>query len=86
MGMFEKRRFKNFLVFAQDYKDDDPTTWKAMPGFDPKTTTMSAVFAHFNLDKNTIDFTGHALALYRLVLRGHFCPFSLNGSSVAFRI
>ncbi|KAK7066914.1 Rab GDP dissociation inhibitor alpha [Halocaridina rubra] len=65
MGMFEKRRFKNFLVFAQDYKDDDPTTWKAMPGFDPKATTMSAVFAYFNLDKNTIDFTGHALALYR---------------------
>ncbi|XP_071530697.1 rab GDP dissociation inhibitor alpha [Panulirus ornatus] len=65
MGMFEKRRFKNFLVFAQDYRDDDPCTWKAMPCFDPKTTTMSAVFTHYNLDKNTIDFTGHALALYR---------------------
>ena len=65
MGMFEKRRFKNFLMFAQDFKEDDPASWKAMPGFDPKTTTMSAVFAHFNLDKNIIDFTGHALALYR---------------------
>ena len=67
MGMFEKRRFKNFLVFAQDFKDDDPNTWKGMPGFNPESTTTSAVFAHFNLDKNTIDFTGHALALYRLV-------------------
>ncbi|KAG7169480.1 Rab GDP dissociation inhibitor alpha-like [Homarus americanus] len=66
MGMFEKRRFKNFLVFTQDYRDDDPTTWKAMPAFDPVNTTMNAVFVHFNLDKNTIDFTGHALALYRL--------------------
>ncbi|XP_076028937.1 GDP dissociation inhibitor [Oratosquilla oratoria] len=65
MGMFEKRRFKNFLVFAQDYKEDDPTTWKAVPGFDPVNTTMNTVFTHFNLDKNTIDFTGHALALYR---------------------
>lgn len=65
MGMFEKRRFKNFLVFCQDYRDEDPNTWKSMAGFDPKTTTMSAVFAHFNLDKNTIDFTGHALALFR---------------------
>ncbi|MCL4130034.1 UNVERIFIED_CONTAM: hypothetical protein GTU68_036865 [Idotea baltica] len=65
MGMFEKRRFKNFLMFAQDYREEDPTTWKAMPGFDCKSTTMSAVFAHFNLDKNTIDFTGHALALHR---------------------
>lgn len=65
MGMFEKRRFKNFLVFAQDFKDDDPTTWKTMPGFDPVNTNMNAVFTYFNLDKNTIDFTGHALALYR---------------------
>lgn len=65
MGMFEKRRFKNFLMFAQDYKDEEPTSWKGMPGFDPKNTTMSAVFAYFNLDKNTIDFTGHALALHR---------------------
>lgn len=67
MGMFEKRRFKNFLIFAQDFREDDPNSWKTMPGFDPKNTTMSAVFAHFNLDKNTIDFTGHALALHRLV-------------------
>ncbi|KAK3880205.1 hypothetical protein Pcinc_015274 [Petrolisthes cinctipes] len=65
MGMFEKRRFKNFLVFAQDFKDDDPGSWKAVPGFDPINTTMNTVFAHYNLDKNTIDFTGHALALYR---------------------
>ncbi|KAA0202818.1 hypothetical protein HAZT_HAZT002867 [Hyalella azteca] len=65
LGMFEKRRFRNFLVFAQDFKEDDPSSWKAMPGFDPNTTPMSAVFAHFNLDRNTIDITGHALALYR---------------------
>ena len=63
--MFEKRRFRNFLIFAQDFKEDDPSSWKAMPGFDPNTTPMSAVFAHFNLDRNTIDITGHALALYR---------------------
>lgn len=65
LGMFEKRRFRNFLVFAQDFKEEDPSSWKVMPGFDPNTTTMSAVFAHFNLDRNTIDITGHALALYR---------------------
>ena len=33
-------------------------------GQDPKTP-MEAVFKHFNLDQNTIDFIGHALALYR---------------------
>jgi len=65
LGIFEKRRFRNFLIFCQDFKEDDPKTWSAMSGFDPNTTTMSAVFAHFNLDRNTIDITGHALALYR---------------------
>jgi len=67
LGIFEKRRFRNFLLFVQDFKEDDPKTWakSGMSGFDPNTTTMSALFAHFNLDKNTIDITGHALALYR---------------------
>jgi len=65
LGIFEKRRFRNFLLFVQDFKEDDPGTWSGMPGFDPNTTSMSALFAHFNLDKNTIDITGHALALYR---------------------
>jgi len=65
LGIFEKRRFRNFLIFCQDFKEDDPKTWSSMSGFDPNTTTMSAVFAHFNLDRNTIDITGHALALYR---------------------
>lgn len=65
LGIFEKRRFRNFLVFCQDFKEDDPGTWKAIPGFDPNTTPMSSVFASFSLDKNTIDITGHALALYR---------------------
>lgn len=62
MGMFEKRRFKNFLVFVQDYREDDPKTWKDV---DPNNTTMAQVYDKFGLDKNTADFTGHALALHR---------------------
>jgi len=62
MGMFEKRRFKNFLVFIQDYREDDPKTWKEV---DPNTTTMAQLYEKFGLDKNTADFTGHALALHR---------------------
>merc|ERR1711983_628780 len=62
MGMFEKRRFKNFLVFAQDFDESDPKTWKDM---DPNTTPMKDVYAKYGLDPNTCDFTGHALALYR---------------------
>jgi len=62
MGMFEKRRFRNFLIFVQDVKIDDPKTWKDL---DPNTTTTQQLYDKFGLDKNTQDFTGHALALYR---------------------
>ena len=30
MGLFEKRRFKNFLIFVQDFDESDPKTWKDM--------------------------------------------------------
>ncbi|XP_043477557.1 rab GDP dissociation inhibitor beta [Leptopilina heterotoma] len=62
MGIFEKRRFKNFLTWVQNMQEDDPKTWD---GFDPFSNSMSALYNKFNLDKNTQDFTGHALALYR---------------------
>lgn len=61
MGIFEKRRFRNFLLFATKFSFDDPKTWQ---GTDPKTTTMREVFKKFGLDQNTQDFTGHAIALF----------------------
>eukprot|EP00123_Amoebidium_parasiticum_P008545 comp18877_c0_seq1/m.20957 comp18877_c0_seq1/g.20957 ORF comp18877_c0_seq1/g.20957 comp18877_c0_seq1/m.20957 type:complete len:448 (-) comp18877_c0_seq1:295-1638(-) len=62
MGIFEKRRFRSFLQWAHNFKEEDRNTWQ---GLDPKRTTMEAVFKHFGLDNNTADFTGHAIALYR---------------------
>ncbi|KAL1506326.1 hypothetical protein ABEB36_005713 [Hypothenemus hampei] len=62
MGLFEKRRFRNFLIYVQDFVEEDPKTWK---DFDPVTQNMTALYDKFGLDKNTQDFTGHALALYR---------------------
>ncbi|XP_074033153.1 GDP dissociation inhibitor [Leptinotarsa decemlineata] len=62
MGMFEKRRFRNFLIYVQDFNPEDPKTWK---DFDPSTQNMQALYEKFGLDKNTQDFTGHALALHR---------------------
>jgi Rab GDP dissociation inhibitor len=62
MGMFEKRRFKKFLVWVQNFDPNDQKTWE---GLDPKTSTMQQVYDKFGLDDNTADFTGHALALYR---------------------
>lgn len=60
--MFEKRRFRNFLIYVQDFKEDDPKTWK---DFDPFQANAQALYEKFGLDRNTQDFTGHALALFR---------------------
>lgn len=62
MGMFEKRRFRNFLVFVQEFLFEDPRTWKDV---DASNMTTAQLYEKFGLDKDTADFTGHALALYR---------------------
>ncbi|XP_038852353.1 rab GDP dissociation inhibitor beta-like [Salvelinus fontinalis] len=62
MGLFEKRRFRKFLVFVANFDENDP---KTMEGVDPKKTTMRDVFKKFDLGQDVIDFTGHSLALYR---------------------
>uniref|UniRef100_A0A0N5A0K0 Rab GDP dissociation inhibitor n=1 Tax=Parastrongyloides trichosuri TaxID=131310 RepID=A0A0N5A0K0_PARTI len=62
MGLFEKRRFKKFLVWVQNFDINDPNTYE---GMDPEKHTMQEVYESFGLDENTADFTGHALALYR---------------------
>lgn len=62
MGMFEKRRFRKFLVFVANFDENDP---KTLEGVDPHGTTMREVYRRFDLGQDVIDFTGHALALYR---------------------
>ena len=61
MGIFEKRRFKNFLVWATKLDFDNPNTYD---GVNPDKTTMSEVFKKFGLDENTADFTGHSICLF----------------------
>lgn len=38
--MFEKRRFKKFLVWVQSFEVNDQKTWD---GMDPNNTTMQQV-------------------------------------------
>jgi len=61
LGMFEKQRAKKFFDFVQEYEAENPKTHR---GFDLNTTTMNEVFKKFNLDSDSVDFIGHALALY----------------------
>ena len=62
MGIFEKRRFRSFLQFVQDFDVNEQKTWK---NFDCKNETMAKCFEKFGLDANTAEFSGHALALHR---------------------
>ncbi|CAM9404012.1 unnamed protein product [Laminaria digitata] len=62
MGMFEKRRFRNFLMYLAAYEEDNPATYN---GRDLKTMTMLKLYEDFGLDENTQSFTGHAMALQR---------------------
>ncbi|XP_078001053.1 rab GDP dissociation inhibitor alpha-like [Glandiceps talaboti] len=62
MGLFEKRRFRKFLMYINDFSEENSKSWQ---GIDPKKSTMKDVYDKFGLDSNTTDFTGHALALHR---------------------
>lgn len=61
MGIFEKRRFRSFLLFVQEFNRNNSKTWKDVN----ETMTSQQLYEKFGLDKDTQDFTGHALALYR---------------------
>lgn len=41
MGMFEKRRFKKFLCWVQNFDANNQKTWE---GHDPRTVTMEQVW------------------------------------------
>lgn len=61
MGLWEKKRCKNFFVYIQDIEEDNPDTWGKI---DIKAQPMADVFKKFKLEANTIDFIGHAVAMH----------------------
>eukprot|EP00742_Colponemidia_sp_Colp-10_P000341 GILJ01000378.1.p1 GENE.GILJ01000378.1~~GILJ01000378.1.p1 ORF type:complete len:473 (-),score=80.50 GILJ01000378.1:148-1521(-) len=61
MGFWEKKRCRKFLMFVQGYEANDPSTHQ---GMDLNRMSTREFFAKFQLEENTIDFIGHALALY----------------------
>ncbi|CAO2813628.1 unnamed protein product [Amaranthus hypochondriacus] len=61
MGLFEKRRANKFFIYVQKYEDDDP---KSHEGLDLNTITARDLISKYGLEDDTIDFIGHALALY----------------------
>jgi Rab GDP dissociation inhibitor len=61
MGIFQKRRYANFLQWVLDVDIDKSETWQKL---DLKQMTMKEVYDYWKLDENTQAFTGHAVALY----------------------
>merc|ERR1711939_1086359 len=61
MGLFEKRRARNFFLWVQGYKPEDPSPHQ---GIDLDRATMADVFYKFGLEAGTQDFIGHAMALH----------------------
>lgn len=79
MGLFEKRRAKNFFQFLQNWRDDDPATHQGaceldrsrptfaesgLTGIDLDKNSMKDIYTKFGLEAGTQDFVGHAMALY----------------------
>jgi Rab GDP dissociation inhibitor len=60
MGLFEKRRFRKFLLYVDQYKEDDPNTHESR---DLKTMTMRQLYEAFGLQPDTHQFISHAMCL-----------------------
>ena len=60
MGLFEKKRCRKFFSFVNDFDLKDNKTYD---GVNPQVP-FADVVKKFGLEVNTIDFIGHAVALY----------------------
>lgn len=60
LGLFEKKRLRNFLQYMDKIDLNDKSTWGDS---DFNSMTMDAVYKKFSLEDNTIDFLGHAVSL-----------------------
>ena len=62
MGLFEKKRLRDFYIYLDKVDENNPMSWAPL---DLNKLTMQEVYAHFKLSAQTIDFLGHAVALHR---------------------
>jgi len=60
MGLFEKRRFRKFLIFVDQYDAKNPKTFE---GRDLTVMTMRELYVNFGLVPDTHEFISHAMCL-----------------------
>lgn len=63
MSLFEKNRCKNFMQYLEELDLKDPSSIKKKEK-DPRGVTFGQFVKYWDLEENTIDFLGHAVALY----------------------
>jgi Rab GDP dissociation inhibitor len=61
MSLLEKNRCKNFFQYVNSWNINDPSTWGDV---DVRRAPMAKLYEKFGLGRDTIDFLGHAVALY----------------------
>lgn len=61
MGLFQKKKCRNFYMYMDQVNPDEPSTWG---GKDLNKMTMAELYHSFGLEAQTIDFLGHAVALH----------------------
>ena len=61
MGLFEKRRARNFLNWVGSFDESNPSTHN---GMNLTQSTMRQVYDKYGLEAGTRDFVGHSMALY----------------------
>lgn len=60
MGLFEKRRFRKFLIFVEQFDNAKPDTYE---GRNLMTMTMRQLYEDFGLVPDTHEFISHAMCL-----------------------
>jgi len=60
MGLFEKRRFRKFLIYVDQFKEDKPDTYE---GLNLRVMTMRQLYEHFGLVPESQEFISHAMCL-----------------------
>jgi len=60
MGIFEKRRFRNFLLYINNYDSEKPETHK---NYDLNTMTMRQLYTEYGLQPDSQQFISHAMCL-----------------------
>ncbi|KAK5912484.1 hypothetical protein CesoFtcFv8_002352 [Champsocephalus esox] len=61
MGMFDKRKLRKLLLFALNFDKRNPRSYQDV---DPNKMTTRDLFCRFDLGRDVMEFTAHAIALH----------------------